>query len=133
MLAIKGAALLFSVQEPGERFAALFDRAEEYRKLREEISTCHAEFSHANVLQMARQARELRKSSGQIVAIDFCPGDAREQVNLALKDLETAISRALAPDEPNAHAHRAVSLCGRSGPPLGFSLALGWIGSPVPG
>ncbi|MCE4072352.1 MULTISPECIES: chromate resistance protein ChrB domain-containing protein [Pseudomonas] len=102
VLAINGTALLFSVQEPGERFAALFDRAEEYSKLREEISACHAELSPDNALQTARQVRKLRKSFGQIVAIDFFPGDAREQVDLALKDLETAISRALSPDEPSA-------------------------------
>lgn len=102
VLAINGTALLFFVQEPGERFAALFDRAEEYIKLREEISACHAELSPDNALQTARQVRKLRKSFGQIVAIDFFPGDAREQVDLALKDLETSISRALSPDEPSA-------------------------------
>lgn len=103
VLAINGTALLFPVQQPVERFAALFDRAEEYGKLREEISTCHAELSPDNALQMARQVRKLRKSFGQVAAIDFFPGDAREKVDLALRDLETAISRALSPDEPSGH------------------------------
>lgn len=103
VLAINGTALLFSVQEPRERFAALFDRAEDYGKLREEISTCHARLSPDNALQTARQVRKLRKSFGQIVAIDFFPGDTRQRVDLVLKDLETAISRALSPDEPRGH------------------------------
>jgi len=103
VLASSGTAYLVSINEPGERFAPLFDRSEEYGKLRDDISSCLGELKAENALQTARQVRKLRKVFLQLAAIDFFPGEARQITDSALQALETAISRALSPDEPGSH------------------------------
>lgn len=102
VLAINGTAFVLAFQESGERFIQLFDRTEEYDKLRSDISNCHNELTLESALQTARQVRKLRKAFGQLAAIDFFPGSAKEQVDAALRSIETAISRALSTDEPSS-------------------------------
>ncbi|HCI3234956.1 TPA: chromate resistance protein [Pseudomonas aeruginosa] len=103
VLAINGTAYLFAISEPGERFLPLFDRNEEYGKLRDDIANCLGELTGENALQTARQVRKLRKAFSQLAAIDFFPGEAKQLTDWALQALETAISRALSSDEPNSH------------------------------
>lgn len=103
VLAVNGTAFLLSLPEREERFSGLFDRSDEYAKLMEEIAGCRADLSPDNALQTARQVRKLRKAFGQLAAIDFFPGVLKNQVDSALQELETAISRALSSDEPSAH------------------------------
>ncbi|WP_172833133.1 chromate resistance protein ChrB domain-containing protein [Pseudomonas asplenii] len=101
VLAINGTAYLLRVDDDGERFVPLFDRSDEYTRLREEIAACQRELISENALQTARQVRKLRKSFAQIGMIDFFPTPARQQTDEALQGLETAISRALSADEPS--------------------------------
>ncbi|WP_433771490.1 chromate resistance protein ChrB domain-containing protein [Pseudomonas putida] len=104
VLAINGTAYLFSISEPGERFIPLFDRSEEYGKLRDDIASCLGELTGENALQTARQARKLRKAFAQLSAIDFFPNEQKQQADSALQTLETAISSALSSDEPGSNA-----------------------------
>ncbi|WP_178119529.1 chromate resistance protein ChrB domain-containing protein [Pseudomonas sp. SCB32] len=103
VLAINGTAYLVSISEPGERFASLFDRGEEYARLRDDIARGLGELTSENAPQTARQVRKLRKAFTQLAAIDFFPGEARQITDSALQALETAISRALCADEPSSH------------------------------
>ena len=103
VLAINGTAFLLSLSEREARFSGLFDRSDEYTRLMEDIAHSRADLTPGNALQIARQARKLRKAFGQLAAIDFFPGLIKAQADSALQELETAISRALSADEPRAH------------------------------
>lgn len=103
VLAINGTAFLLSLSEREQRFNGLFDRSDEYTRLMEEIADSRVDLTPDNALQVARQARKLRKAFGQVAAIDFFPGLIKAQADSALQELETAISRALSTDEPSAH------------------------------
>ncbi|MFV3307738.1 chromate resistance protein ChrB domain-containing protein [Pseudomonas sp. NY15181] len=103
VLAINGTAYLLTLSESSERFIPLFDRSEEYARLRDDIAGCLGELTDDNALQTARQVRKLRKAFSQLAAIDFFPNPARQLTDSALQALETAISRALSTDEPSSH------------------------------
>lgn len=100
-----GTAFLLAFPDEETRFAGLFDRSEEYSKLRDEVAACREGLLPENALQVARQVRKLRKSFAQLALIDFFPGVAKQQTETALEALETAISRALSPDEPHIQDH----------------------------
>ncbi|MCP8467559.1 chromate resistance protein [Pseudomonas sp. ZM23] len=100
VLAINGTAYLLQVQGEDERFIPLFDRREDYARLCGDIAQCRDELTGETALQAARQARKLRKAFAQLSAIDFFPGEARQQADSALEELETAIGRTLSADEP---------------------------------
>ncbi|AYC34058.1 chromate resistance protein [Pseudomonas cavernae] len=104
ILTSNGSAHLLPVCDPrGARFIELFDRAEDYAKLRDEIEACQAQLTPDNALASTKQVRKLRKAFAQLAGIDFFPGAARQQVDIALQSLETAISQALSKDEPSSH------------------------------
>ncbi|HHK3934478.1 MULTISPECIES: chromate resistance protein ChrB domain-containing protein [Stutzerimonas] len=104
ILGSNGTAFLLPINDPqGERFIELFDRSEDYAKLRVEIEACQAQLTSDNALTSTKQVRKLRKAFAQLAAIDFFPAAARQQTDTALKTLETAISRALSQDEPSSH------------------------------
>lgn len=101
-----GSALLLPINDPqGERFIPLFDRGDDFARLRAEIEPQLAQLTPENALATARQARKLRKAFAQIQAIDFFPGEASHQADALLRDLEVAINRALSRDEPTRHEH----------------------------
>ena len=90
--------------EDAAQFAALFDRREDYAALLEEANGARAGLSVDTVQAVIKQARKLRKAFAALTAIDFFPGEAQRQVDSALRELELATARALAPDEPHAVA-----------------------------
>ena len=99
-----GSASLLPINDPhGERFIPLFDRSDDYTKLRSEIEPQLAQLTPENALATARQARKLRKAFAQIQAIDFFSGEAMQRADALLRDLEVAINRALSKDEPTSH------------------------------
>ncbi|WP_073526854.1 chromate resistance protein ChrB domain-containing protein [Pseudomonas fluorescens] len=103
ILAINGTAYLLPVADPdGERFIGLFDRHDDYNKLHAEIEAYRAQLNAENALATARHIRKLRKIYDQVVSIDYFPGRPKQQIDLALQELETAVSRALSPDEPHS-------------------------------
>jgi hypothetical protein len=101
ILSINGTAYLLPIQDPqGERFIPLFDRSEDYASLRAEVDACRSQLTTENALGSTKQIRKLRKTFAQLVIIDYFPGRARQDVDTALQELETAVSRALSADEP---------------------------------
>ncbi|CAI8774182.1 chromate resistance protein ChrB domain-containing protein [Pseudomonas sp. IT-P218] len=103
ILAINGTAYILPVVDPhGERFVELFDRSENYNKLRTEIEECRGQLNAENALATTKQIRKLRKAYDQLASIDYFPGKPKQQIDSALQELETAVSRALSPDEPHS-------------------------------
>ena len=103
ILAINGTAFVLPVVDPhGERFAGLFDRNEDYSKLRTEIEECRGQLTAENALATTKQIRKLRKAYDQLASIDYFPGKPKQQIDAALQELETAVSRALSTDEPHS-------------------------------
>lgn len=103
ILAINGTAYILPVVDPdGERFIGLFDRSEDYSKLRTEIEDCRVQLTSKNALSTTKQIRKLRKGYEQLSSIDYFPGKPKQQIDAALQELETAVSRALSPDEPHS-------------------------------
>lgn len=102
--AINGTAYLLPVSDPeGERFVELFDRSEEYARLRADIEDCRAQLTTENALEATRRVRKLRKALAHLAAVDFFPGAAGPQVDAALQELEGALNRARSEDEPSSH------------------------------
>jgi hypothetical protein len=83
---------------------ALFDRGTEFGALLAEIGTCRAALAADTAVEVAKQARKLRKAIEQLVAIDFFPGEAQRQTVAALQALEADAARASSPDEPHGIA-----------------------------
>ncbi|MFJ2363395.1 chromate resistance protein ChrB domain-containing protein [Pseudomonas sp. NPDC087697] len=111
ILAINGTAYVLPVVDPnGERFVELFDRSDEYSKLGAEIEACRAQLNTENALVTTRQIRKLRKTYEQLTTIDYFPGKPKQQIDSALQELETAVSRALSADEPHSHDQPIVPL-----------------------
>ena len=103
ILAINGTAFVLPVVDPdGERFVEWFDRSDDYGKLRAEIEECRGQLNAENALATTKQIRKLRKAYDQLVSIDYFPGKPKQQIDSALQELETAVSRALSPDEPHS-------------------------------
>lgn len=103
ILAINGTAYILPVVDPdGERFIELFDRNDDYTKLGGEIEDCRRQLNAENALATTKQIRKLRKTYDQIASIDYFPGKPKQQIDSALQELETAVSRALCSDEPHS-------------------------------
>ncbi|MGE7960240.1 chromate resistance protein ChrB domain-containing protein [Pseudomonas sp. NPDC089530] len=103
ILAIHGTAYVLPVVDPdGARFIDLFERSEDYARLRSEIEECRGQLTAQNALASTRQIRKLRKAYEQLSTIDYFPGQPRQQADAALQELETAVSRALSTDEPRS-------------------------------
>jgi hypothetical protein len=104
ILAINGTAFILPVVDPdGERFVELFDRSDDYSKLRAEIEECRGQLNPENALAITKQVRKLRKTYEQLSNIDYFPGKPQQQIDAVLQELETAVSRALSSDEPHSH------------------------------
>jgi hypothetical protein len=97
-----GTSHVLTVDDPEERYRALFDRSTDYAALIDEIRAVHGSLSSRGALEALKQTRKLRKSFVTLTDVDFFPGEARAQAEAALQDLELATNRALSPDEPHA-------------------------------
>jgi len=79
ILGSNGTAFLLPINDPqGERFIELFDRSEDYAKLRVDIEACQAQLTSDNALTSTKQVRKLRKAFAQVAAIDFFSAVARQ-------------------------------------------------------
>lgn len=102
ILSADGSAVVLRVEEPeGAAFAKLFDRSDDYAALIADIATVRDGLSADAAADSVKQARKLRKAYTGLSAIDFFPGEARKQAEVALQELEQKASRALSPDEPH--------------------------------
>lgn len=102
-----GTAYVLRMEAPeSTNFSALFNRNGDYAALLADLAKLRDGLNAATAPEpdTLKQARKLRKTFLGIADIDFFPGAAREQANLALQDLEAAVARTLAPNEPHAVA-----------------------------
>jgi hypothetical protein len=100
--AAEGTALVVRLEEPIEgKFMALFDRSTEFAALLNDISSARDALGPETATEAMKQSRKLRKAFGNLVAIDFFPGEAQKQADVALRDLEQRAAWALSPDEPH--------------------------------
>jgi len=103
ILAINGTAYILPVVDPNdERFIELFDRSDDYSKLRTEIEECRVQLNAENSLATTKRIRKLRKAYDQLASTDYFSGQPKRQLDSALQELETVVSRALSPDEPRS-------------------------------
>jgi hypothetical protein len=97
-----GTALVLKTDQPeSESFVALFDHSEEYASLLADISKLSSDLVIDSAPAQLKQARKLRKGFSSLAVIDFFPGEAQQQTETALRQLELAIARLLSPDEPH--------------------------------
>ena len=111
-LAAAGAsAYLLSLpkQERGveAEWLGLFDRAEAYKECRAELDGLLKRLRQWSEAEARRQFRLWHRSLDTIVAIDYFPGEAREQAQRAAAEGEARLTRHYSPDEPLA-AHRSI-------------------------
>lgn len=100
--AAEGTALVVRLEEPRDgNFVALFDRSADFASLLGDISTVRDGLNPETANETLKQARKLRKAFASLAAIDFFPGEARNQTDEALRDLEQRAAWALFPDEPH--------------------------------
>jgi hypothetical protein len=97
----EGTAYLLPTESAVEAFAPLFDRNADFGLLLGEVADARARLNEAQAMEGLKQARKLRKSFEQLVAIDFFPGEAQRQAQEALEGLELQLQRTLSPDEPH--------------------------------
>lgn len=106
-----GDAHVLRVEEPpGAGFKALFDRSEEFLSLLADMGQARQELATGTVQDVLRQAKKLRKSFASLAEVDFFPGEAQQQAESVLSDLELACARVLYPDEPHATTSSITSL-----------------------
>ncbi len=97
-----GSAHVLRVEEPqGANFEQLFDRSEDYAVLMADAAKVLGSMAPENVMEAVKQARKLRKAYAGLTDIDYYPGEAQKQAHAALLELETAVARVMAPDEPH--------------------------------
>ena len=96
-----GTALVVRIEEPRDgNFAGLFDRSADFAILLGDIAAARSTLSPDTADEALKHARKLRKTFGNLAAIDFFPGEAGKQADEALRDLEQRAAWALSPDEP---------------------------------
>ncbi|MFT0183022.1 chromate resistance protein ChrB domain-containing protein [Pseudomonas benzopyrenica] len=97
-----GSAYVLRVEGPEYvDFKGLFERGEDYAVLLAEIARTRAALTADTVQDVLKQARKLRKAFATLAAIDFFPGEAQQQTDHGLQELELACARVLSPDEPH--------------------------------
>lgn len=97
-----GSAYVLRVEGPEHvDFKGLFERSEDYAALLAEIARTRAALTADTVQDVLKQARKLRKAFATLAAIDFFPGQAQQQTDQGLQELELACARVLSPDEPH--------------------------------
>lgn len=80
----------------------LFDRGADYAALLDKLGVFKAAMTQMEEVEARRQLSALRREIAALSTIDYFPGAARPQVELALTEVETAANRRFSPDEPRA-------------------------------
>jgi hypothetical protein len=93
-------------QEQQNLFEALFDRSDDYARLLETLRQTAQALEVEDGSRSQRQVLRLRKDFEILAALDFFPGEAREQVASVLEDLEHTINERMSPGEPHAVQRR---------------------------
>jgi len=111
-----GAAELLSLHardaEQSARFAALFDRREEFAPLVAQLQALLADDTF-DAPAMERHLRRFRRQLEQITSIDFFPGEAQAQAVRALDACAAKLAAMVSPDEPRP-IHKRITLLSRA-------------------
>lgn len=83
-----------------EHLVSLFDRRDAFGELLAEIAQCRTLLAGPAPTDARKSARKLRRAFDHLSGIDFFPGEAQHQAELALRELEAALLQVFAPDEP---------------------------------
>lgn len=91
-------------QEPElqREWIGMFERSDAYEEWRVELGHLIESLATLTESEARRQLRQCRKSQDAIIAIDYFPGDAREQAEAAWRAAEARVTRYYSPDEPLA-------------------------------
>lgn len=81
-------------------FRTLFDRAEDYAAFLVRLDEFKGKLPGSKETEARRRLAQLRRELGALVAIDYFPGPACEQVQAALTQAEAAVNDRFAPQEP---------------------------------
>ena len=95
------------------RLRNLFDRSAAYAELRARLRDFRAGLRRAEARELARRLRALQRDFRQLAEIDYFAGEARAQVEHALREAEAATSAVLFPGEPHA-ARRSIARLDRN-------------------
>jgi len=83
-----------------EAFLARFDRIAEYTALLGRMAELREGFGTVTEAAARRSLRQLARELETLKRIDFFPGDAQAEGELALEALEAAVNQQYSPDEP---------------------------------
>lgn len=83
-------------------FRALFDRTAEYTELKNAVDAFIRTLATLDAMAAKRTLGRLRRDFEAIVAIDYFPATAREQIAAELAQAEAAYQMHINPDEPHA-------------------------------
>ncbi len=104
LTAAGGSAYLLQVPRQSaaleREWVELFDRADSYRERRDALDSLLARLDQWSEAEARRQLRLWHKGVAAIVAIDYFPGEAREQAQRAASEAEASVARHFSPDEP---------------------------------
>jgi hypothetical protein len=89
---------------------ALFDREADYGRVVADATRLHEPIEGPDLPAAARAARALRRAFEAVAAVDFFPGPARERARAAVAEIERALARREAPDEPRSVQAQVPSL-----------------------
>ena len=81
-------------------FRSLFDRTAEYARFIETIQKHKTGLTRRRAVSASRHLKKIRREFEAVVAIDYFPGPAKEQVQHLLSETESALTALLSPDEP---------------------------------
>jgi hypothetical protein len=94
--------------DQNETLVALFDRTHEYSEVIESLASLKKKLREMDELTARQELTSATREVAAIVARDFFPGEARNQMEGALADAEAAINSRFSPDEPSA-ADRSIA------------------------
>lgn len=91
-------------------FIALFDRTQDYVRLSETSTQLQRSLKKLELPVLRRNLKTLQRDLDETLAVDYFPGPAREQALQAFQELNAAVGRFLAPDEPQAVAGKKIKV-----------------------
>jgi hypothetical protein len=97
-------AVLPRSAEEAAAYRQLFDRSGEYAELRKSWKEANRALTTLAVAELSRLQRKLQREYEAVRAIDFFPGEARIEADIAWTEFDRRIGQLLSPDEPHETA-----------------------------
>lgn len=99
-------ALEASSPEQDDAFRALFDRTAEYAELASRLSGFRREMAKLTEIESRQKLTAIGREVAAVIERDYFAGKAREQIEAALADAQSALDARFSPDEPRAGGRR---------------------------